>query len=242
MVNYAGVLGLDATDPEFAESFAYFAGEEVPTEPAAELPTRERYLVVLAALLGCQGLDTFKLMAAEALDAGVTPVELKEVVYQACAYLGLGRVRPFVDAANEVLAARGVELPLPGQATTTLETRCAAGNQKQIAYFGEGLRENWKSGPEERAHVNRWLAENCFGDYYTRDGLSDLDREMVTFCYIAAQGGCEPQATAHANANMNLGRSKDFLYRVVSQMLPYIGYPRSLNALTCVDNAAAARA
>ena len=181
-------------------------------------------------------------MAAEALDAGVTPVELKEVVYQACAYLGLGRVRPFVDAANEVLAARGVELPLPGQATTTLETRCAAGNQKQIAYFGEGLRENWKSGPEERAHVNRWLAENCFGDYYTRDGLSDLDREMVTFCYIAAQGGCEPQATAHANANMNLGRSKDFLYRVVSQMLPYIGYPRSLNALTCVDNAAAARA
>ncbi len=242
MVNYAGVLGLDATDPEFAERFAYFAGEEVPTEPAAELPTRERYLVVLAALLGCQGLDTFKLMAAEALDAGVTPVELKEVVYQACAYLGLGRVRPFVDAANEVLAARGVELPLPGQATTTLETRCAAGNQKQIAYFGEGLRENWKSGPEERAHVNRWLAENCFGDYYTRDGLSDLDREMVTFCYIAAQGGCEPQATAHANANMNLGRSKDFLYRVVSQMLPYIGYPRSLNALTCVDNAAAARA
>ncbi len=242
MANYAGVLGLDATDPEFAERFAYFAGEEVPTEPAAELPTRERYLVVLAALLGCQGLDTFKLMAAEALDAGVTPVELKEVVYQACAYLGLGRVRPFVDAANEVLAARGVELPLPGQATTTLETRCAAGNQKQIAYFGEGLRENWKSGPEERAHVNRWLAENCFGDYYTRDGLSDLDREMVTFCYIAAQGGCEPQATAHANANMNLGRSKDFLYRVVSQMLPYIGYPRSLNALTCVDNAAAARA
>ena len=242
MANYAGVLGLDATDPEFAERFAYFAGEEVPTEPAAELPTRERYLVVLAALLGCQGLDTFKLMAAEALDAGVTPVELKEVVYQACAYLGLGRVRPFVDAANEVLAARGVELPLPGQATTTLETRCAAGNQKQIAYFGEGLRENWKSGPEERAHVNRWLAENCFGDYYTRDGLSDLDREMVTFCYIAAQGGCEPQATAHANANMNLGRSKDFLYRVVSQMLPYIGYPRSLNALACVDNAAAARA
>ena len=242
MADYAGVAGLGTTDPEFAERFAYFAGEEVPAEPAAELPTRERYLVVLAALLGCQGLDTFKLMAGEALDAGVTPVELKEVVYQACAYLGLGRVRPFVDAANEVLAARGVELPLPGQATATLETRCAAGNQKQIDYFGEGMRKSWETGSEERAHVNRWLAENCFGDYYTRNGLSDLDREMVTFCYIAAQGGCEPQATAHVNANMNLGRSKDFLYRVVSQMLPYIGYPRSLNALTCVDSAAAARA
>ena len=86
--------------------------------------------------------------------------------------------------------------------------------------------------------MNLWLAENCFGDYYTRGGLSDLDREMVTFCYLVAQGGCEPQATAHAGANINLGRTKDFLYRVVMQILPYIGYPRSLNALTCIDNAA----
>lgn len=232
----------EKTDPEFAERFAYFAGEQVPTEPAAELPARERYLAILAALLGCQGVDEFRVMAGEALDAGVTPVELKEVVYQATAYLGIGRVRPFITAANEVLADRGVELPLPGQQTTTLETRQAAGNQKQIEYFGEHMRENWANGPAERAHINRWLAANCFGDYYTRGGLSDLDREMITFCYIAAQGGCEPQATAHAGANLNLGRDRDFLYRVVSQMLSYIGYPRSLNALTCIDNAAAARA
>ena len=237
-----GMDAFAASDPEYAERFAYFAGEQVVTEPAAELPARERYLVILAALLGCQGVDEFRAMAPEALDAGLDPVELKEVVYQATAYLGIGRVRPFVAAANEVLAERGVQLPLAGQQTTTLETREAAGNRKQVDYFGEGMRENWATGPAERAHINRWLACNCFGDYYTRGGLSDLDREMVTFCYIAAQGGCEPQATAHAGANMNLGRTKDFMYRVVSQMLPYIGYPRSLNALSCVDNAAATRA
>ena len=71
------------------------------------------------------------------------------------------------------------------------------------------MRESWENGPAEREHINRWLAANCFGDYYTRSGLSDLDREMVTFCYIAAQGGCEPQATAHAGANLNLGRDRD---------------------------------
>ena len=232
-----GMEALAATDPEFAERFAYFAGEEVPGDPAAELPARERYLAILAALLGCQGVDEFRAVLPEALDAALSPVEVKEAVYQACAYLGIGRVRPFIDATNEVLTARGVELPLPAQGTTTLETRGAAGNQKQIEYFGEGMRENWKAGAPERATVNRWLAENCFGDYYTRSGLSDLDREMVTFCYIAAQGGCEPQAMAHAGANMNLGRDRDFLYRVVMQILPYIGYPRSLNALTCIDNA-----
>lgn len=232
-----GMEALAATDPEFAERFAYFAGEEVPGDPAAELPARERYLAILAALLGCQGVDEFRAVLPEALDAALSPVEVKEAVYQACAYLGIGRMRPFIDATNEVLEERGVELPLPAQGTTTLETRCAAGNQKQIEYFGEGMRENWVSGPAERATVNRWLAENCFGDYYTRGGLSDLDRELVTFCYIVAQGGCEPQATAHAGANMNLGRDRDFLYRVVMQILPYIGYPRSLNALTCIDNA-----
>lgn len=237
-----GVAALAQTDPEFAERFAYFAGEEVPAEGAANLPARERYLAVLAALLGCQGIDEFRAMLPEALDAVLAPVEVKEVVYQATAYLGIGRTRPFFDAVNDVLAARGVELPLEGQATTTIETRGAAGNQKQIDYFGEGMRESWKTCPAERATVNRWLAENCFGDYYTRGGLSDLDREMVTFCYIVAQGGCEPQATAHAAGNMNLGRTKDFMYRVVMQILPYIGYPRSLNALTCVDNAAGARA
>ncbi len=228
----------ERTDPEFAERFSYFAGTEVPGEPAAELPARERHLVILAALLGCQGIDEFRVQLADALDDGVTPAEAREVVYQATAYLGIGRVRPFLRTLDEVLAERGVELPLAPQAATTLETRLAAGNQKQIDYFGEGMRESWAAGPAERAHINRWLADNCFGDYYTRGGLSDQDREMVTFCYIAAQGGCEPQATAHAGGNLNLGRTKDFLYRVVSQMLPYIGYPRSLNALACVDNAA----
>lgn len=237
-----GVDALAQSDPEFAERFAYFAGEQVVQEDAAALSDRDRYFAILAALLGCQGLDEFRAMAAEALDAGITPVELKEVVYQATAYLGIGRTRSFLGVANDVLTARGIELPLPGQATTTLETRRAAGNQKQVAYFGEGMRENWKTGPAEREHINRWLADNCFGDYYTRSGLSDLDREMITFCFIAAQGGCEPQATAHAGGNLNLGRDRDFMYRVVSQTLPYIGYPRSLNALTCIDNAVAARA
>ena len=235
----AGMTEFERCDPEFAERFAYFAGEEVPGEPAAALPARERHLAILAALLGCQGTDQFRATLAEALDLeAVTPVEAREVVYQGTAYLGIGRTRPFLTAMNEVFAQKGVELPLPAQGTTTLETRGAAGNQKQTDYFGEGMRENWKTGPAERANVNLWLAENCFGDYYTRDGLSDLDREMVTLCYLVAQGGCEPQATAHAGANLNLGRTKDFLYRVVMQILPYIGYPRSLNALSCIDNAA----
>ena len=91
---------------------------------------------------------------------------------------------------------------------------------------------------EETRHINKWLADNCFGDYYTRGGLSTREREMITLCFLAAQGGCEPQLTSHAKANMGVGNEKAFLIAVISQCMPYIGYPRTLNAIRCINDAA----
>ena len=230
------VSPLIETDPEFMERFDNFAFDEVVKQD--DLDGRTRFLAILAALLGCQGLDEFRAMLPAALNFGVTPLEVKETVYQAVAYLGIGRVLPFLKAANELLEARGVTLPLEGQATTTTRDRREAGVRVQVEIFGEGIRDFWKSGPEESRHINRWLAENCFGDYYTRGGLDLKQREMITFCFLAAQGGCEPQLVSHAAANLHLGNDKVFLIKVISQCLPYIGYPRSLNALRCVNEAA----
>lgn len=231
--------GLTQTDPEFAQIFTNFAfGEVLSTSPELEpLAEPTRYLAILATLLGCQGLDAFRLMLPLALDGGVTPIEVKETVYQAAAYLGLGRMLPFLSAVNEELSRRGIALPLEPQGTVQPEQRREAGNRVQVEAFGEGLRNSWEHGPEEKRHINSWLASNCFGDYYTRTGLSLPQREMITFCFLAAQGGCEPQLTAHARANMTVGNDRLFLIQVVSRCLPYIGYPRSLNALNCIENA-----
>ena len=177
---------------------------------------------------------------AAALQAGITPVQVKEILYQSVAYLGIGRVRPFFSVTNQVLTEQGVALPLEPGSTTTAETRLAAGNQAQVDIFGEGMRGFQNSGPEESRHINRWLADNCFGDYYTRGGLDYKQREMITFCFLAALGGCEPQLTSHAGANLRIGNDNAFLIQVISQCLPYIGYPRSLNALRCVNDAAQA--
>ena len=226
------------TDPEFIERFDNFAFDEVINEPGQELDDRTRFMAILATLLGCQGIDEFHAMLPAALNFGVTPVEVKEITYQAVAYLGIGRVFPFLKAVNEILEAQGVKLPLEGQATTTVENRRENGTQAQVDIFGEGMRDFWQSGPEESRHINYWLADNCFGDYYTRTGLDYAQREMITFCFLAAQGGCEPQLTSHAAGNMKVGNDKAFLIRVISQCLPYIGYPRSLNALRCVNEAA----
>ena len=223
------------TDPEFVERVEHFTFDEVVTDPEQQLDEETRWLAILSALIGAQSAEAFRKLLPQALDAGLSPVAVKETVYQAVDYLGLGRMLPFLDITNTVFSARSIALPLEGQATTTMDDRLEKGAQAQAAIFGEQMLEAWKAGT-----INRWLAANCFGDYYTRGGLDLKARELITFCFLAAQGGCEPQLVAHSQGNMNLGNDKDFLLRVVLQILPYIGYPRSLNAITCVNKAAEA--
>ncbi len=221
------------TDHEFMERFDHFAFEEVVNEEGQQLEPETRYLVILATLIGCQGEAAYREMLPKALEGGLSPIAIKETVYQAVDYLGMGRMWQFLKATNELFSEKEIALPLPTQATTTLEDRLEKGVQAQAAIFGEHMKEAWKGG-----HINRWLADNCFGDYYTRTGLDLAQRELITFCFLSAQGGCEPQLIAHAKGNMNMGNNKEFLIKVVSQCLPYIGYPRSLNAITCINKAA----
>ena len=257
------------TDPEFAELIQNFACDEVVNHD--DLDDRTRMMAILSTLIGSQSIDAFKEMLVCALDSGVTPVQVKEIVYQATAYLGFGKVLPFLQKINELLQARGIALPLAGQATaylglgrvfpflecvndelrardialplegqaaTSPSDRLEKGEQAQVDIFGDHMRGFSQSGPEESRHINKWLSDNCFGDYYTRTGLDYKEREMITFCFLAAQGGCEPQLTSHAAANLRIGNDKTFLIKIISQCLPYIGYPRSLNALRCVNEAA----
>lgn len=225
-------MNLYQTDSEFMERFEHFADDEVVNQEGQKLPEETRYMAILATLIGCQGVDEFGFILPKALKAGLTPVQIKEIVYQSVDYLGIGRMLPFLNETNEIFLKQEIPLPLEGQATTTLNNRLEKGIQAQVDIFGDGMKEAWKNG-----HINRWLAANCFGDYYTKTGLTLAQREMITFCFLAAQGGCEPQLTAHVKGNMNLGNDKEFLIKVVSQCLPYIGYPRSLNAITCIQKA-----
>lgn len=225
---------LSVTDAEYLNRFEAFAFNEVVAQTSDRLDERTRSISYLATLLGCQGIDEYRELLPKALENGVSPVEVKEIVYQATAYLGMGRVRPFLTATNEIFVQRGITLPLPSQTKTTMENRREAGTQAQVDCFGEGMRDFWKSGPEDSRHINKWLADNCFGDYYTRSGLDIRTRELITFCFLAAQGGCEPQLKGHIAGNYHVGNDKDFLIAVISSNLPFIGYPRTLNALNCI--------
>ncbi|MDO5532716.1 carboxymuconolactone decarboxylase family protein [Sutterella sp.] len=221
------------TDPEFIERFDNFAFDDVVRTVKLDEPRRFR--VILALLLGCSGIDEFRAVLPAALEMGVTPVEVKEIVYQAVGYLGIGRVYPFLKAVNTILAERGVELPLAAQNRGPAEERARTGEETLVGIFGDSMKGFAGSGPAKTRHIRRWLTENCFGDWCSRGGLDARERELMTFCFLLAQGGCEAQLESHVAANLRVGNDEDTLIAAASQAVPFVGYPRALNGLAVIE-------
>lgn len=224
---------LKSTDPELAEIFSNFALGEVPQY--GNLDTKTRTMVTLASNIASQAQTQYRLMLENALEAGVTPIEIKEILYQSVAYVGMVKVMDFVGITNEVLMQHGVQLPLEGQSTTTPETRFDKGLALQKSIFGERIETMHATAPKNQKHIQNYLSANCFGDYQTRTGLDVKMREMLTFSMLVSLGGCESQVKGHIQGNVNVGNDKDTLLAVVTQLLPYIGYPRTLNAIACLN-------
>ncbi len=185
-----------ADDPDFQEIFERFAINDVLKRP--KLDDKTKFIVIQATLIGLDALDMYELVLPVSLRMGVTPIEMKEILYQSTAYVGIGTTISFFKVLNDFLAEEKLELPIKSQKTVEDESkRAEAGNAKQVELFGPQMKDFLKTAPAERAHVNFYLVSHCFGDFYTRTGLDNKQREMVTFCYIAALGSCHPQLLSH---------------------------------------------
>jgi 4-carboxymuconolactone decarboxylase len=229
------VSTLAQTDPELIEYFDNFAFDEVLAHD--DLDRRTRLMVQLAAMIACQAISEYRVMLEAALTVGVTPVEVKEIVYQAVPYVGMAKVFDFLHVTNDVLTERGVALPLLGQSTTSPETRFERGLAVQKQIVGdERVDGMYAAAPADEQHIQRWLSANCFGDHLTRTGIDLPTRELLTFAMLVSLGGCEPQVKGHVSANLNVGNDRALLLEVLTQLIPFIGYPRTLNALRVLDD------
>jgi 4-carboxymuconolactone decarboxylase len=227
---------LKVTDPELIELFDNFAFDEVIAH--SKLDTKTRVMLILAAIIGSQAVSEYKVMVTAALNVGVMPVEIKEILYQSVAYVGMAKAFDFVHATNEVMTGRGIQLPLEGQSTTSPETRYDKGLAIQKAVFGEMIDQMYQQSPKDQLHIQRFLSANCFGDYYTRNGLEIKIRELVTLAILIALGGVESQIKGHIQGNLNVGNDREILLDLITQLLPWVGYPRTLNALKCLNEVA----
>ena len=201
-------------DPEFIEVFDNFAFDEVLQYTS--LDVKERQKVLLAALIAMQCVNEFKAMAKGALNVGVTPIEVKEIVYQAVPYAGLGKVFDFLHAANEVLEEEGSRCRWRASPTRLSKIRFEKGLEIVREAAGDAVDNMLDTMPQSQKQFGTFLADNCFGDFFTRSGLSIQERELLIFTMLASMGGAEAQMKGHIRNNLRVGNDKQKLLDTIT--------------------------
>ena len=99
---------------------------------------------------------------------------------------------------------------------------------------GDKVADNLIAAYEDLApDFTRYLVEFAFGEIYARDG--DLKhRELVAISSLATMGGCDRQLETHVHGAFNVGLSEGQIVEAVMTLIPYIGFPKALNAMAVV--------
>lgn len=225
---------LARTDPDLVAMRDRLVYGEIAEQ--GHLDNKRRELITLVVLTAGQTLDDIKAHGNAALRAGATPGEIREALYQCAPYVGFPKTEAALRLINDVFADHGIALPLESRAMVNEATRFDDGLAVQKAIFGAAIDTMHRSAPDsQKAMVRDYLSAFCFGDIYTRQGLDLKTRELLTFSILSALGGCESQVRSHVQGNVNVGNSKRDLIDALAQSLPYMGFPRTLNALACVN-------
>lgn len=200
------------------------------------LDIKLRELILIVVNVTNNTLGALKRHVLEGLHVGVTPIEIKEALYQCTPYIGIGKVEESLEVLNTTLKGEGIEASLESQSTVNEDTRFEEGFKVQCLAFGkENIKAGHDNAPTELKHIQNYLSEYCFGDFYTRKGLDLKTRELITFVVLATLGGCENQLKAHISANLKIGNTREVLIETITQSQPYIGFPRTLNAINIIN-------
>ena len=112
--------------------------------------------------------------------------------------------------------------------------RYERGEQLLRKIDGDRVADNLIARYEDCApDFTRYLVEFAFGEIYAREG--DLKhREIVAISSLATMGGCDAQLETHVHGAFNVGLSEGEIVEAVITLIPYIGFPRALNAMSVV--------
>ena len=198
------------------------------------LDLKLRELILIVVNTTNHTLTALKEHVNAAIKAEVSPIQIKEVIYQCTPYIGLGKVQEALEVVNLIFKKHNISTK--PQATVNEKTRFEKGFEVQSVAFGKDhIQANHDQASQELKHIQKYLSEFCFGDFYTRIGLDLKTRELMTMVMLATLGGCENQLRGHVGANIIVGNSRELLIETITQCQPYIGFPRTLNAITIIN-------
>ena len=235
--NYHTLFGGEALtgqgpDPEMLDILQKFIFGEVFQK--GELTLKQREMITCITLATMQTLPQLKAHAGAALNVGVTPEELREVMYLTAPFIGFPKMLNAVTTVNEVFKERGISLPLEKQGTVTEETRHEIGKAIQDRLYPGGIASVMEGLPGDMGkYVEQFLTDYFFGEIYSRGALDLQTRELLGYC-VLTNLEAESQLHSHYHGNINVGNSPETLTAAVIQCLPYIGFPAAIKALRII--------
>jgi 4-carboxymuconolactone decarboxylase len=227
--------GAPDNDPELMEILRRFIFGDVFDTGVLDDQTRELITVTVLACL--QTLPQLMSHTAAALNVGVQAVEIREAIYQLAPFIGFPRTLNAIATANDVFLAQGIQLPLPAQGTVSDADRYPMGLAEQAPLYGTEIKDNLADLPQPfNEALPRFLTEFCFGDFYTRGGLTLAKRELLVLCALATIGDTAAQLGPHGRACLQVGSSKAAVVAALVHCFPYIGFPRAVAAIRAVKD------
>ena len=232
--NYNALFGGEAlstsgNDPEMLAILQKYIFGEVFT--VGELDNKTREMITVTSLAVQQTLPQLKAHINAALNVGVTPVELREAIYQCAPFIGFPKTLNALEVLNQVFKERNIKTPLESTATVKEEERFEKGSAIQDPLYGDEIKKSLEGLPADMgADVARFLTEVCFGDFYTREGLDLKTRELLVISILVTTGNSET-LKSHIKGNLKAGNSKETITAAIIQCLPYVGFPNTIKAL-----------
>ena len=187
------------------------------------LSVRDRSIVTLAALIARNQTVEMAYYLNVALDNGVKPTEISEIITHLAFYSGWSNAMAAVVVAKDVFAERKIatdQLPAASPNLLALNEAAEADRAKRVGeLFGAVF-----------PGVVQYTTDVLFRDLWLRPGLAPRDRSLVTVSSLIASGQIA-QLTGHLNIGMNNGLTQTEIAEAITHLAFYVGWPNVFSAM-----------
>lgn len=211
-------------------SFAKYTGDALIGDlwKRPGLTPRDRSVITVATLIARNQAVEFAYHFNLALDNGVNPSELSEIITHLAFYSGWGNATAAVAVAKDVFAARGIG---PDQLPEASPRLLALDEQKDALRQSTVERTVAPTSPGVAQFTNDLL----FKDVWLRPDLAPRDRSLITVTSLIANGQVA-QVGYHLNRAMDNGLKAEEASEMLTQLTFYAGRPNVFSAVPVVKD------
>ena len=187
------------------------------------LTPRDRSIATLAALITRNQTAEMADYVGIALDNGLKPAEVSEIITHLAFYAGWGNAMTAVSVTKDVFAARNVAPDQLATVSPQLLPLNAAGEADRAKRVGDLFGAVFPG-------VTQYTTDVLFRDLWLRPALAPRDRSLVTISSLVASGQVA-QLTGHVGIGMNNGLTQPEIAEALTHLAFYVGWPNVFSAM-----------